>query len=302
MRVCKAEKQSYPHFVMRNSMKKQKYIYLLALLPFLAVAILYEIVPLFSVISNSFIPDGGTGFSLENYEKIFTKLLYQKAISNSLKISLISSIIGIIIAFLGAKAIHNHIGKLSTAFTTVLNMVSNFAGVPLAFSYMILLGNAGFMVHVGQKLGIEGLANYNLYTSGGMSMIYVYFQIPLATLLLVPAFEGIRREWKEAVALLGGNMTCFWTKVGIPVLMPGIMGTFSVLFANALAAYATVYALMMNNISLLPIQIAGSFVGEVKLKPGLGGALSVVMMALMVIMIFVTNGISRQFQKGVKKA
>ena len=283
-------------------MKKQKYIYLLALLPFLAVAILYEIVPLFSVISNSFIPDGGTGFSLENYEKIFTKLLYQKAISNSLKISLISSIIGIIIAFLGAKAIHNHIGKLSTAFTTVLNMVSNFAGVPLAFSYMILLGNAGFMVHVGQKLGIEGLANYNLYTSGGMSMIYVYFQIPLATLLLVPAFEGIRREWKEAVALLGGNMTCFWTKVGIPVLMPGIMGTFSVLFANALAAYATVYALMMNNISLLPIQIAGSFVGEVKLKPGLGGALSVVMMALMVIMIFVTNGISRQFQKGVKKA
>ena len=301
MRVCKAEKQSYPHFVMRNSMKKQKYIYLLALLPFLAVAILYEIVPLFSVISNSFIPDGGTGFSLENYEKIFTKLLYQKAISNSLKISLISSIIGIIIAFLGAKAIHNHTGKLSTAFTTVLNMVSNFAGVPLAFSYMILLGNAGFMVHVGQKLGIEGLAGYNLYTSGGMSMIYVYFQIPLATLLLIPAFEGIRREWKEAVALLGGNMTCFWTKVGVPVLMPGILGTFSVLFANALAAYATVYALMMNNISLLPIQIAGSFVGEVKLTPGLGGALSVVMMAMMVIMIFVTNGISRQFQKGVKK-
>ena len=103
-------------------MKKQKYVYLLALLPFLAVAILYEIVPLCSVIGNSFLPDGGTGFSLENYEKVFTKLLYQKAIVNSLKISLTSSIIGIIIAFLGAKAIHNHTGKLSTAFTTVLNM------------------------------------------------------------------------------------------------------------------------------------------------------------------------------------
>ena len=90
--------------------------------------------------------------------------------------------------------------------------------------------------YIFMKLGIEGLAGYNLYTSGGMSMIYVYFQIPLATLLLIPAFEGIRREWKEAVALLGGNMTCFWTKVGVPVLMPGILGTFSVLFANALAA------------------------------------------------------------------
>lgn len=283
-------------------MKKKRYVYLAALIPFLVVAFLYEIIPLIMVVKNSFIPDDGTGYSLVNYQTVFTKLLYKKAITNSLKISLTSSVIGIIIAFLGAQAIHTHGGKLGTVFNTILNMVSNFAGIPLAFAYMILLGNAGFMVHVGQKLGIEGLANYNLYTSNGMSMIYVYFQIPLATLLLIPAFEGIRKEWKEAVALLGGSMTCFWRRVGIPVLMPEILGTFSVLFANALAAYATVYALMMNNISLLPIQIAGSYVGEVKLRPGLGGALSVVMMILMIAMILITNAFSRQFRKGVKKA
>ena len=82
------------------------------------------------------------------------------------------------------------------------------------------------------------------------------------------------------------------------VLMPSILGTFSVLFANALAAYATVYALMMNNISLLPVQIAGCFVGEVTIRKGLGGALSVVMMVIMVFMILVTNGLSRRFKKG----
>ena len=84
--------------------------------------------------------------------------------------------------------------------------------------------------------------------------------------------------------------------------MPSIMGTFSVLFANALAAYATVYAIMMNSISLLPIQIAGCFVGEVKIRTGLGGALSVVMMVIMVIMILITNAISHQFQKGGKQS
>lgn len=283
-------------------MKKQRYIYLTALLPFLAVAFLYEIVPLGMVILNSFIPDGGSGFSLENYQTVFEKLLYRKAIVNSIKISLTSSAAGIIIAFLGAQAIHNSEGKMKTVFMTVLNMVSNFAGVPLAFAYMILLGNAGFMVHVGQELGIRALADYNLYTSNGMSMIYVYFQVPLATLLLVPAFEGIKKEWKEASALLGGSEMHFWRKVGIPVLMPGILGTFSVLFANALAAYATVYALMMNNISLLPIQIAGSYVGEVKTRPGLGGALSVIMMGLMVLMILFTNKCSRAFRKGEKQS
>ena len=149
---------------------------------------------------------------------------------------------------------------------------------------------------------IQALADFNLYSTNGVSLIYVYFQIPLSTLLLIPAFEGVRKEWQEASTLLGATKGQFWTRVGIPVLMPSIMGTFSVLFANALAAYATVYAIMMNSISLLPIQIAGCFVGEVKIRTGLGGALSVVMMVIMVIMILITNAISHQFQKGGKQS
>ena len=281
-----------------NLMKKKTYIYLLALVPFLIVAMLYEIVPLITVIVKSFQPDGGTGFTLENYQSVFSKLLYQKAIINSIKISLTSAVAGIIIAFLGARAAHQHQGKLNHVFMTVLNMVSNFAGTPLAFAYMILLGNAGLVVNIGKELGINALSTYNLYTMNGMSLIYIYFQIPLSTLLLIPAFDGVQKQWKEACTLLGGTPGIFWRKVGIPVLMPSILGTFSVLFANALAAYATIYALMMDNIALLPVQIAGCFTGEVKIRAGLGGALSVVMMAIMVIMILITNGLSRRFQKG----
>ena len=279
-------------------MKKKTYIYLLALVPFLIVAMLYEIVPLITVIVKSFQPDGGTGFTLENYQSVFSKLLYQKAIINSIKISLTSAVAGIIIAFLGARAAHQHQGKLNHVFMAVLNMVSNFAGIPLAFAYMILLGNAGLVVNIGKELGISALSTYNLYTMNGMSLIYIYFQIPLSTLLLIPAFDGVQKQWKEACTLLGGTQGTFWRKVGIPVLMPSILGTFSVLFANALAAYATIYALMMDNIALLPVQIAGCFTGEVKIRAGLGGALSVVMMAIMVIMILITKGLSRRFQKG----
>ena len=281
-----------------NLMKKKTYIYLLALVPFLIVAMLYEIVPLITVIVKSFQPDGGTGFTLENYQSVFSKLLYQKAIINSIKISLTSAVAGIIIAFLGARAAHQHQGKLNHVFMTVLNMVSNFAGIPLAFAYMILLGNAGLVVNIGKELGINALSTYNLYTMNGMSLIYIYFQIPLSTLLLIPAFDGVQKQWKEACTLLGGTPGIFWRKVGIPVLMPSILGTFSVLFANALAAYATIYALMMDNIALLPVQIAGCFTGDVKIRAGLGGAVSVVMMAIMVIMILITNGLSRRFQKG----
>ena len=283
-------------------MKNKKYVYLLALVPFLVVAFMYELIPLASIIIKSFQPDTGGAFTFENYQTVFSKLLYQKAITNSIKISLISACAGIIIAFFGARAAHASTGKLHNVFMAILNMVSNFAGIPLAFAYMILLGNAGVMTQLGRTLGISALANYNLYSTNGVSLIYVYFQIPLSTLLLIPAFEGIRTEWQEASMLLGAGKGKFWTRIGIPVLMPSIMGTFSVLFANALAAYATVYAIMMNSISLLPIQIAGCFVGEVKIRPGLGGALSVTMMIIMVIMILITNAVSRQFQKGGKQA
>lgn len=280
-------------------MKRKNLLYLTALLPFVVVTLLYELIPLVMVVIRSFQPDMGGNFTLENYETVFTKLLYQKAMINSLKISVVSAVVGIAVAFLGARAIHLEQGKMGRFFMMILNMVSNFAGIPLAFAYMILLGNAGLMVHIGESLGVEALANYNLYTSNGMSMIYIYFQIPLATLLLIPAFDGVRKEWKEAALLLGSREGYFWRKVGIPVLMPSILGTFSVLFANALAAYATVYALMMNNISLLPVQIAGSYVGEVKTKPGLGGALSVIMMLMMVLMILFTNKASKRFQKAI---
>lgn len=282
-------------------MKNRKYLYLLALLPFMVVAFMYEVIPLIMVVINSFQSDTGGGFTLENYKTVSGTLLYQMAITNSLKISLISAGIGILIAFLGARAVMNVHSRFRRVFMTILNMVSNFAGIPLAFAYMILLGNAGIIVQLGRTMGWDALANYNLYTSNGLAMVYVYFQIPLSTLLLIPAFNAVRKEWKEAAMLLGSGSTRFWLKVGIPVLMPSILDTFSILFANALAAYATVYAIMMNSISLLPIQIAGCFVGEVKIQRGLGGALSVTMMLIMVIMILLTNVISKRFQKGVVK-
>ena len=97
--------------------------------------------------------------------------------------------------------------------------------------------------------------------------------------------------------LLGGTSARFWQKVGIPVLLPSLFSTLSVLFANALSAYATAYALLMNNFSLLPINISASFVGDIKSKPKLGAALSVVMMIIMSIVILVNNYITKKTTK-----
>ena len=230
-------------------MKKiSRNVYLLALLPFCMMVLLFEILPLINIVIESFTKTDG-GFTLEHFTRIFSTRLYQQSIYNSVWISIFSAFSGIVIAFLGAKAAHAASEKVRNIFSTVLNITSNFAGVPLAFAFMILLGNVGILTLIGKQYGISFLADYDLYTINGLLLTYIYFQIPLGTLLMLPAFAGLKKEWKEAVGLLGGNSLHYWFKVAIPSLMPSILGTFSVLFANSLAAYGTAYALLSNNIS-----------------------------------------------------
>ena len=71
--------------------------------------------------------------------------------------------------------------------------------------------------------------------------------------------------------------------------------------ANALAAYATAYALLMNNYALLPINVSGMFVGDVTQRKEMGGALSVIMMILMVCAIFNQYAITNRSRKGVAR-
>ena len=246
------------------------------------------------VIVRSFMPEDEIGFTLEHYIAIFGKKLYQQAIWNSVFVSIISAMVGIIIAFFAAKAAHAAEEKTKSIFMSILNMTSNFAGIPLAFAYIVLLGNVGVLIMIGKKYGISALADFNLYSLSGLMLTYIYFQVPLATLLLIPAFDGIHPQWRESVELLGGNGVTFWRKVGIPTLLPSILGTLSVLFANAIAAYATAYALLQNNFSILPIRISEQFVGDVTQHKEFGSALAVVLMLLMVIAIGINNYILKR--------
>lgn len=283
---------------MNKSLKGNK-MYLIGLLPFFLIAFLFEILPLANIVIESFSKTGGNGFTLEHFVKIFTTRLYQQSIFNSLWISVFSALAGIIIAFLGAKAANAASAKVRNIFTSVLNITSNFAGVPLAFAFMILLGNVGILTLIGKNYGISFLADFDLYTINGLLLTYIYFQIPLATLLMLPIFGGLKKEWREAVGLLGGNSFHYWFKVAIPSLLPSILGTFSVLFANSLAAYGTAYALLSNNIALLPIRISQQYVGEVVQNQEFGCALSLVMMALMVLSILITNKLQKRAGGGM---
>ena len=199
--------------------KKGNKIYLVAMLPFLLITLLFEILPLINIIIESFTVTGGGGFTLDHFIKIFTTRLYQQSIFNSVWISVFSALVGIVIAFLAGKAASSASLRIRNIFTSVLNITRNFAGVPLAFAFMILLGNVGILTLIGKNYGIAFLADFDLYSINGLLLTYIYFQIPLATLLMLPIFGGLKKEWREAVGLVGGNSYHYWFKVALPSLL-----------------------------------------------------------------------------------
>lgn len=278
--------------------KRRSWTKYLPIVPFFVVVALYELAPLAQLAIDSLVGRDSGALGIENYARVFTTPLYQQSIWNSVWISLLSAVVGIIVAFLAARFCYDASPRVRNAFTMVLNMMSNFSGVPLAFAFMILMGNAGVLTLIGERFGIPFLADFNLYGADGLVVMYIYFQIPLATLLLIPAFAGIRREWREAATILKASTFDYWFRIVIPNLMPSILGTLSVLFSNALAAYATAYALVMNNYALLALQITSRFKGDVQTDAATGGALAMVLIALMVACTLINNYFTRRAAKG----
>lgn len=267
-----------------SSVIRGKWLAALCLVPFALFFIVLQIAPLFWVMVNS-LQSEEFGWGLANFSKIFSSKFYLQAIQYSLELSFYSSVFGIIIAVLGSYSLRKVDSPLRNFVAAFANMTSNFSGVPLAFAFIILLGFNGSITIMLKQAGI--IQDFNLYSKTGLIILYTYFQIPLGVLLLYPAFDALREDWRESAALLGANGWQYWRHIGLPVLTPALLGTFVILVANALGAYATVYALTTGNFNVLPIRIAAMVSGDISLDPNMASALAVILVALMTVVTVV---------------
>lgn len=278
--------------------KKYQLKNMVTMIPLLLLATFFIFLPLASMIKDSFtMPEVG-GFTINNYLTIISDPIYQVATKNSLYLSTFSALAGLVISFFIAWAV-NEIGpKGQDRMMSLLNMVSNFAGLPLYFAFVVILGNTGVFVLALKAIGINLGTVFKLYSIDGLMLLFIYFQIPLGSLMLIPAFEAIKSAWKEAAEILQATKLQFWTRIGVPVLLPSLLDTFGLLFANAITAYATVILLVTTSIPLLPVKITTMFTGEMVPQREMGAALAIWMILLMLSVIFICNFLKKKLYKG----
>ncbi|ACA39244.1 ABC transporter permease [Lysinibacillus sp. fkY74-1] len=255
--------------------------------PFLVLLLLFFLVPLLYMLITSF--QNSDGFTLTQYKAVFTNGYILQGFKNSITLSIISAIIALMVTLFAVYAMMKFSEPVREKILILTNLTSNFSGIPLAFAFIVLLGNSGLFTLLFEKWDIDALSSFSLYSWGGLLLIYIYFQLPLSLMLLYPIYDGIQQQWKEAAALLGASSWQFWRKIGLPVMLPGIVGTFSVLFANAMGAYASAYALTSSNYNLVAIRIGSLIKGDIFAQPELASAIAVILAVSMVTAMLISE-------------
>ena len=248
----------------------------LGIVPFAVFVGLFLILPTLYIVFGAFRTPHGA-FTFDNILALNTASI-RSAYWVSLKISFWSALIGCVVGFAMAAAIT--VGRLPKAvrnpLLTFSGVASNFAGVPLAFAFIATIGPAGIItIYLRTEFGINlRLMGFNLLSTLGLVITYLFFQIPLMILIITPALDGLKREWREAAEILGATGLQYWRMVAFPILFPSILGTMALLFANAFGAVATAMALTGPALNIAPILLYAQIRGDVLGSPNLGYALA----------------------------
>jgi len=255
----------------------------LAIVPFFAYVATFLVYPSLSLIPGTFRDEEGN-FTLQ----FARRLLSPEALDaywTSIRLSAVSAVLGALFGFLIAYAAvaRGMPHWLRTQVTVFSGVAANFAGVPLAFAFIATLGTTGVitgLLRAGTGVDLQR-AGFSLYSFAGLVLVYLYFQIPLMVLIITPALDGLRREWREAAESLGATSVEYWRHVAGPAIMPSFLGALVLLFGNAFSAYATAYALTSGQMPLVPVVIGQAKLGNVLSDPHFGDALALGMLLVL---------------------
>jgi putative spermidine/putrescine transport system permease protein len=254
----------------------------IGIVPFAAFAVLFLVLPTAGLFVGAF-QDASGQPTLANVAGLFTP-----SVVNAFRLSLVvsggSAVLGAVFGLAVALALTGPgmPGLLRAGALTLSGVASNFAGVPLAFAFLATIGRAGLATWLlANFLGVDLYASgFNLLTAMGLTLTYLYFQLPLMVLLIMPAVDGLKREWREASSMLGATTWQHAVSVAGPILAPSVAGATLLLFANAFGAVATAFALTGSGINLVTILLYAQIRGDVLHDPNLGYALALGMVVI----------------------
>ena len=252
-------------------------IVIIVLLVLSAVFIVYPFAKLFY---QSFFPKN-SGFSLSNYGEFFSRRYYMVGLRNSMLIcvctTILGTIIGIPMAYISTR--FNIWGKRIINMAVVLSMLSPpFIG---AYSWVLLLGRAGFITKLLSSIGIEIGSIYGFH---GILLVFTLKLFPYVYMYVSTALKNFDSSLEEASESLGVfGIKRIW-HITLPVIMPTILSAALIVFMTSLADFGTPM-LIGQGYKTLPVMIYERYLSEVSSNASFASTLAVIIVACSLLVL-----------------
>ena len=246
----------------------------------LVLAAFFIVYPFAKLFYQSFFPKGGA-FSLSNYAKFFSKKYYMVGLRNSMLIcvctTILGTLIGIPMAYISTR--FNIWGKRIINMAVVLSMLSPpFIG---AYSWILLLGRAGFITKLLEKIGIE---IGSIYGFQGILLVFTLKLFPYVYMYVSTALKNFDSSLEEASESLGVHGFKRIWHVTLPVIMPTILSAALIVFMTSLADFGTPM-LIGEGFKTLPVMIYERYLSEVSSNASFASTLSVIIVSCSLLVL-----------------
>ena len=210
-----------------------KWIVILIVVAFLVI---FEVIPLSYLLIRSLFPKGS--FSLESFKRVYTYDLNWTALINTLVISGLTTLFGVILAFPLAFLVGrtDMYGKkfFRTLFVTTY-MVPPYVG---AMAWLRLLNpNAGVLNKFLMQMFNLPKAPFNIYTIGGIVWVLTCFYYPYAFITISRAMEKMDPSLEEASKISGASPIKTLMTITIPMMTPSIIAAGLLVFVASASAF-----------------------------------------------------------------
>ena len=276
---------------MENVAKKNYDVWKIVSVVILGLYILFLIYPLIKLLYNAFFNNGV--FTLEQFQKFFSQSYYVKSIINSIKVSILATLLTLVIGVPMAYFYQMYEIKGQATLQVIIILCSMSAPFIGAYSWIMLLGRNGVITRF-----IENLLHIempSIYGFNGILLVLALQLFPLVFLYVSGALKNVDNSLLEAAENMGCSNVARFFKIVIPLCMPTIIAATLMVFMRAFADFGTPL-LIGEGYQTLPVIIYNSYFAEIGGDHNFGAAISVVAILITAGIFLIQKYVNNQFK------
>lgn len=159
------------------------------------------------------------------------------ALRNSLLLSAGAAVASVALSLPAAWTLARARGLSLSVVRAAFVLPLSFSGVMVGFLMMALLGRAGAVPRLAAALTGTPLLAGGAYTSTGLFLAYLYFEVPRAAMTLEAAIRRLPPELDDAARSLGASPLESGRRVAWPILLPAVRSALALTFSTSLGSF-----------------------------------------------------------------